>query len=399
MSAGEKNMTMSPVNMSNTMILKSGRHLTGGDNTYGMEEYDRVRIINGTTWGYDVEAFQDLGDISGTTSTNVEIVDWNDDRVLVQNGMITLSGGSTNVTASPPIDVIQNRTMMFFSYQTATGDFDDNLSNLGVMGGIDSSSPPNLFFERDGTTGGLEINWQTISIPDRMGIVQWINHTMLTGTGNNTATIPRIVQWINHTMLTGTGNNTATIPRQLWNASEAFAVSSTNQHSGFGFGKSDSITDSKIDHAHVQVKIEDKNTVRFFRADTTGSLETGIQVVSLEDVFCDRCVNQTGSVLEPNATNSFTQEQLDLIHQLMEWFEPTSDGMTDVIGTIEPTTSSNLYQLLIDIQNNTVAVGDVNMRNASVFYQDRYLVQGNLTKFLEDLEDDVRGFFGAPLRP
>ncbi len=377
MSVGEKNMTMSPVNMSNTMILKDGRHLTGGDNTYGMEEYDRVRIIDSTTWGYDVEAFQDLGDISGTTSTNVEIVDWNDDRVLVQNGMVTLTGGSTSTTVSPPIDVLQNRTMMFFSYQTATGDFDDNLSNLGLLGTFTNDSPPDLIFERDGTTGGLEINWQTVSIPDRMGIVQHFIHNMTTGTGNNTHTIP--------------------IP--LFNASEAFAVSTTNQHSGFGFGKSDSITDSKIDHAHVQVTLEDKNTVRFFRADSTGSLDSGIQVVSLEDTFCERCLNQTGSTLEPNATNSFTQEELDLIHQLMEWFEPTSDGMIDVIGTIEPSTSTNLYQMLLQIQNNTVAVGDVNMKNASNFYQDRYLTQGNLTKFLEEIEDDVRGFFGAELRP
>jgi len=377
MSVGEKIMEMSPVNMSNTMILKSGRHLTGGDNTYGMEEYDRVRLISNTTWGYDVEAFQDTGSVSGTTSANVEIVDWNDDRVLVQRGMVTLTGGTTSVTVSPPTDVIQNRTMMFFTYQTATGDFDDNLNNVGLMGTVDSSSPPDLVFSRVGTTGGLEINWQTVSIPDRMGIVQHITHTLASGTGNNTATIPIT----------------------LFNASEAFAVSTTNQHSGFGFGKSDSVTDSKIDHAHVQVTLENKTHVRFERDDTTGSLVTGIQVVSLEDSFCDRCVNQTGSVLEPNATNSFTQQELEVIHQFLEWFEPTSDGMTDVINTIEPVTSSNLYQLLLDIQANTVATGDANMKNASVFYQDRYLVQGNLTKFIEELEDDVRGFFGAELRP
>ncbi len=390
MSVGEKIMKMSPVNITNTMILKDGRHLTGGDNTYGMEEYDRVRLLTNTTWGYDVEAFQDIGAVSGTTTTFVEIVDWNDDRVGVQQGQVTLSGGSTTVTVSPPIDIIQNRTMLFFSYQTATGDFDDHLSNLGLLGTITTDSPPDLIFQRDGTTGGLEINWQTVSIPNRMGIVQHFIHNMTSGTGNNTHLIPNA----------------------LFNASEAFAVSTTNQHSGFGFGKSDSTVVSKIDHAHVQVSLENTTHVRFERADTTGSLDSGIQVVSLEDTMCERCVVEEGDKLETNSTTgdpipaccndgpsanpdaSFTIEQISVLHQLIEWYEPTNAPLELMIDDIE-NGGKSLFQIILRMTNGTYG-SDQNLTDGGIFYQDRYLVRANLTDFINNIIPDVRTEFGAP---
>ena len=164
-------MYMSPVNASGSNIFYNSWTSSFGDLTLGQEEFATVRIINGSTWGYEVETPSD----DQESIAVVNIVDWNQNDISVQRGQDTITG--TTLTVSPPTDVIRNQTILLSTFRTSNAEFEDEPDDAGLFAHLDNSSPPNIIFEReDGTDAGLIINWELISFPDTSISIQHVIH-------------------------------------------------------------------------------------------------------------------------------------------------------------------------------------------------------------------------------
>jgi len=387
----ELKMHMSPVNTTNSFILKMGMTATmvGTDTTMGFEEIRRVRILNGSSWGWNFEN----PDNSDSHVGEVSIIDWNSNTVAVQRGQASLSG--TTVSVSPVTDVIRNQTLLFVTHRTSNGEPSDEIDDAGLLSTLDNSIPPNIVFERtDGTDAPLEINWELISFPLRTLFVQH-------GIHNQTA---------------GTSNSTSTIERPVSNLTTAFAIGTTNGYGigGYSGGKGSLATVDVDTFGEIvgQITLEDSSTVRFERGLSVGSWDVGFQVIEFQGTFSEVAMETVGGDIETNATTgipipaccndgpapdseaSYTEIEIAVLHQLLEWFEPTNAALEAMIDDIE-NNGKALFEIILRMNNGTYGV-DANLTESAVFYQDKYLTVANLTDFINQIEPDVRTEFGAP---
>ncbi len=367
--ADEKILHMSPVNSSGANIFYNGWTSTFADSTLGQEEFARLRIINGSTWGYSVE----LPSNDQESVAIANIVDWGSDKILVQRGQDTITG--TQLIISPPTDIIRNQTILFSTFRTTSAEFEDQPDDAGLLGHLDNSSPPNIIFERvDGTDSGLMIDWEIISFPLRDVFVQH-------GIHNQTA---------------GTSNSTSIITRPVANVTTAFAVGTVGTPMGYSNGKGSFTTNDSFGEISGKMTLDDTTTVRFERGLSVGSWDVGFQVIEFQDNFCEVCLETTATGFE---TTPPIEPDVTVYHQLLEWFEPENASLEGVIADLE-VNGLKLFQILLKIHNGTYGV-DGNLTSGSEFYHNQYLNETytNVTDFNTNIEDQIRINFGAEPRP
>ena len=158
--------------------------------------------------------------------------------------------------------------------------------------------------------------------------------------------------------------------------------------------------------------LDDTTTARFERGLSVGSWDVGFQVVEFQGAFSTVAMETAGEILETNSTTndpipacckdgeisdpeaSFTEEHIQVIHQLIEWFEPSNSSLEGMINDIENNAKA-LFDIIIRMNNGTYGI-DANLTESAVFYQDQYLTRANLTEFINNITTDVRTNFGAP---
>ncbi len=393
--AREKIMHNSPINTTNSHIQLNGISKTGDTASveFGKGEFKRVRILNGTTWGFDEEKSTSKGNLVAV----VNIIDWNQNNISVQRGQATLSG--TTLSVSPPTDVIRNQTMLLVTHTTSNNEKFDEPAGAGLLAHLDSSSPPDIVLQRvNGTDLPLKVNWELISFPLRTAFIQHGIHNQSAGTSNETSTISRPVD----------------------NVTTAFAIgTSGSPYGGYASGKGSLNTIDPMDllngafFAEIMGKItlENTTTVRFERGASVGSWELGFQVIEFQGSFSIVAMETVGGEIETNSTTgnpipaccndgvisdpeaSFTEEQVQVIHQLIEWFEPENSPLEGMIDDIENNAKA-LFEIILRMNNGTYGL-DANLTESAIFYQDQYLTRANLTEFINNITTDVRTNFGA----
>ncbi len=360
----EKILHMSPVNASGSNIMYNGWTSTFADSTLGQEEFNALRIINGSTWGFRVETVSDAQESVAVAN----IIDWGSDKISVQRGQDTLTG--TSLSVSPPTDVIRNQTVLLSTFRTSNSEFNDQPDDAGLFAHLDDSSPPNIIFEReDGTDAGLVINWELISFPLKTGFVQH-------GIHNQTA---------------GTSNSTSTLLRPVANVTTAFAVGTVGSPMGYANGKGSFSTDDSFGEISGVMTLDDTTTIRFERGLSSGSWDVGFQVIEFQDNFCEVCLETTSITLEPSPPVDVT-----VLHQLLEWFEPENSPLELVINDLE-ITGLKLFEVLLKMHNATYGV-DANLTSSAEFYEEQYLNETytKIEDFTGNITTAVRTNFGAP---
>jgi hypothetical protein len=362
-------MHMNPVNETGSNIFYNSWTSSFADMTLGAEEFNTVRIINGSTWGYDVEIPSD----NQESVAIVNIVDWNSNLISVQRGQDTLSG--TTLSVSPISDVQRNQTLLLATFRTTNAELSDEPDDAGLFAHLDNSVPPNIVFEReDGTDAGLLINWELISFPDTLIN---IHH----GIHNQTATV---------------SNSTSTIPT-VGNLTNAFAIGTVGTPMGYASGKGSHNTTDAFGEISAKMTLDDASTVRFERGLSAGSFDVGFQIVEFflapVDTFCESCLNVTGTTFEPTPPSEL---DLRIFHQLIEWFEPSNPPLEGAIIDLE-SPPEKIYEILLRMHNGTYGV-DGNMTASAEFFEDEYLnpTHTKLADFIGNITNAVRTHFGAP---
>ena len=284
--AEELIMHMSPVNQSGTHIQYNAWTSTGGDDTIGQEEFARVRIINDTTWGYEVE----LPSNDEESVAVVNIIDWNQNDIFVQSGQASLTG--TTLSVSPTTDVIRNQTILLVSHMTSNSEFEDEPDDSALFAHLDGSSPPDMVFERvDSADPALLINWQLITFPSDFANIQHLIHNQTAGTGNDTASITSV----------GIFNN-------------SIAIGTSMSPMGFSNGKATKSDTDSFGEAHGKITLENATTVRFERGLSTGSWELGYQVMEfLTGQVFDQDVSDVVTAVDLSQNKNVTKLATDTI--------------------------------------------------------------------------------------
>jgi hypothetical protein len=318
-------MHMSPVNASGSHIQYNAWTSTNGDSTIGQEEFARVRILNDTTWGYQVE----LPSETQESVAVVNIIDWNQNNISVQRGQASLSG--TTLSVSPPTDVIRNQTMLLVTHMTSNSEFEDEPDDSALFAHLDGSSPPDMVFERiDSADPALLINWQLISFPSDFANIQHLTHLQAIGTDNDTATI------------TSVGN-----------FSKSIAIGTSMSPMGFSNGKSSKTLTDSFGEAHGKVTLENATTVRFERGLSTGSWELGYQVIEFEPsvgAIFDQDILDVVTAIDLSQNKNITKLATDTVTSL----DTVSTGVIFVVnlndtGTATDVTAINVTKLNLDL--------------------------------------------------
>src|SRR3990172_9173655 len=169
-SEGEKSVTISAVNTTNTMVVSKGHDHDADETTIGSEELDRIRLLTSTTWG------QLIFDTPNSSPQNnlVDIIDWNQDDIFVQRGILTMSSGSATATVVPATDVIKSRTVLLVTYTCGTGcGTTEAPDDILLRATLDASSPPDIDFARVGTEDDIQIAWELIEFPEDFALITY----------------------------------------------------------------------------------------------------------------------------------------------------------------------------------------------------------------------------------
>jgi len=311
-------------------------------------------------------------------------------KIIFQFNVSTITG--TSLTVSPSTDVIRNQTLLFATIRSTTNEFDNEPDDLAVLAHLDNSSPPDIIFEKVSSTETVDISWELISFPLRSLFVQHGIHNMTAGQSNTTSSLIRPVQ----------------------NVTEAFVIGTVNIQNGYSGGKGSLSGDGMDNFGEVTAKmtLDDTTTARFERGQSVGSFDVGFQVVEFQGIFSVVAMETVGGDIETNSTTSesipaccndgvindpeasYTEQQVEVLHQLIEWFEPENSSLEAMINDIENNAKA-LFEIILRMNNGTYGV-DANLTESAVFYQDQYLTRANLTEFINSITTDVRTNFGAP---
>jgi len=99
-------------------------------------------------------------------------------------------------------------------------------------------------------------------------------------------------------------------------------------------------------------------------------------------------LNGNGTILEPNASNSFTKLQKEFFASNVEFYNITRASRT-AINTDIFTNEFNAYQVIDKMINGTYD-STQQMANLGAYYGNKYLEKLDLTTFLIEIEDEVR---------
>lgn len=272
-SEGEKSVTISAVNLTNSFVISKGHDHDADETTIGSEELDRIRLLTSTTWGWLVFDTPN----SGNQNNLVDVVDWNQDDIFVQRGTVTMSSGSATATVSPPTDITKSRTVLLVTYACGTGCATTEASDdIMMRATLDASSPPDIDFTRVGTEDDMQISWELIEFPANFVEVHYDSVTM--GDGS----------------LFGTD----TISDPVIDLDKSVAISSVGTPFGWGGGSASSTVDGAIDRGMVDIELTDNNIVNVERGDSTGTNIIEYMVIEfLEPVFSQN----------PQGTNTLDQ--------------------------------------------------------------------------------------------
>jgi hypothetical protein len=243
--------TISAVNLAESMLIHSGHNHNAGETTIGSEELERVRLLNSTTWEWEVA----LAPNTGPQINRAQIVDWNDSSISVQRGQATLGAGSGSTTVTPPTAIDRTRTMLFVSFLSDNGttqapeDYSLN-ATINVSGDIAISR------DTGAGQGAVSFNWELVEFPSTFATVQHVTHTMSGGTASNTDSITAV----------GDVNN-------------AIAISCVSTPFGFGWGETSEATGGDWGEATATINLTADDTVTFTRDTSASSYTVGYQVV------------------------------------------------------------------------------------------------------------------------
>lgn len=352
-----KILHMSPVNLTDTMLISNGLGISGTDPTIGQEEFASVRLLTSTTWEYLVELFQNEVEHNEIVS----IADWNQNDIFVQRGQATLTG--TGVTVIPPVAIDRSRTLVFATHIGSGADYDQEPDDGGVLVTLDGSN--HIVMERtDGTANDQIVNWQLIEFPTNFATVQ---HGIINQTG-------------------GTGNSTSSITA-VGNLTRSFAVGTEGTLFGYGMGKGSSTDPNEMGQVSARIRLQDASTVRAFRADSTGSFDAGFQAIEFLEsgATYDQSVTDTTTTSD-NVNFDINKTAIDFseIVDLATDNEINFTG-TDVVQTIDLVGLSGVFVVNLNDDGTT---SDVIHFNVTKLFNDVVpvidLTHIDITKLLTD---------------
>ena len=263
-SEGEKSNTIpTSINTTNSFIINKGHNHNADETTIGSEEYERIRIIDSTNWGWFVFDTPNSGD----QENRVDVTDWNQDDIFVQRGLATFTTAGSSLTITPPTAVVRDRTILLVSNSCGdiNCDLTEGVNDMLWSATLNTDSPPKIVLTKQGTSGeDINFAWELVEFP-----ADFIN-----------------VQYDSVTMSGGTLTTTDTIATPVIDFDKSIAISTVSTPFGWGGGSTSSGIGGAIDRGMVDIHLDDNNIVQVERGDSTGTNIIEYMVIEfLEPVF------------------------------------------------------------------------------------------------------------------
>ena len=351
-----KTQWISPVNTTSSFIVGQGSIMKDGDPTFGFEEFARITLDNETAWRYETEIEQNQGI---ETTYRSMITDFNDDDVLVQRGIGTLTTLTDTIT--PPIAIEHDETLLFVSFKTVNGVFGEFPDRSSLMATINRTSN-DIFLQRNSSAVvDLDYAWQTISfLADQVRIQHGI-HKQFDGESNMTEFIPPF------------GSS-------VINASKAFAIGTVGEYYTQSMGSCSSTVANNFDCAFGHMQLENGSSLRLIRGSDTGEWIMGFQVseflfgsdstTNIEEVTDDVNVTDTVSTslgifqtLDSTNNNVNVTDTISLILG----FNQTLDTANNNVNVTDTVSTSLVATQTLDSTNNNVNVTDTVSTSVGIF--------------------------------
>jgi hypothetical protein len=236
-----------------TMLLNQGHSHNAAETTIGSEEFDRVRLVSGTSWEVEIGAAPN----TGPQNNRAELVQWDPGFVAnVQRGIATLGTTATTLTVTPPVAVDRTRTLLLVSFREGTGSAtSEPPSQTGLFATLNASNQ--IVFARQATGPALELGWELVQFQPGAASVQHVDMAVAAGATTTTATI-------------------GSVP-----TAQTVAMGTVATPFGYSGAQAASTTNGTINTAQFTVSLDNATTVRVTRGTGTGAARIGVQLWNL----------------------------------------------------------------------------------------------------------------------
>jgi cellulose 1,4-beta-cellobiosidase len=236
-----------------TMLLSQGHSHNAAETTIGSEEFDRVRLVTGTSWEVEIGTAPN----TGPQTNRVELVQWDTGMVAnVQRGLTPLATTATTLTVTPPVAVDRTRTLLFVSFREGTGSaLSEPPSQTGLFATLTASNQ--IALARQATGPALEIAWELVQFQPGVVSVQHLDIPVAAGATTTTATI-------------------TSVP-----TAQTVALGTVATPFGYSGAQAASTTNGTINTALFTVSLDNATTARVTRGTGTGTARIGVQVWNL----------------------------------------------------------------------------------------------------------------------
>jgi len=189
---GERSISIgTAITPAESMLIHSGHHHDSGELDIGDEELERVRIIDGTNWGWQVDDTPS----TGPQVNHVQIVDWNDSDVFAQRGQATMTGAQYIVSSSAARStsgasdytvIDRTRTWLFVSFMQG-----NDLSRPAHSGSISATLDSNgdIVIDRYSAVDNIDLNWELVEFPASFLSVEHGTISQADATASSTGTV------------------------------------------------------------------------------------------------------------------------------------------------------------------------------------------------------------------
>jgi len=318
------------VNASTAFLVQAGNFHQDVDTTVGVEEFSRIRIINGTFYGVLIGDTPNTGPMQFHNS----IVDLNTTGVNVQRGLGTIDSGET-IDTIVPTAYNKTNTILFVSYST-NGMFAQDPEDVAVKATINGAD--NIIIERTtASVDTVDYSFELIEFEDGFLIAQHFNGTQADGTTDSFATIPTAVG----------------------NFSRSWAIGTVSSPFGLGNGLSDSTVNGGFDRTTATITLQNATHVELVRGTGISSYEVGLQVIE----FLEPLVGLTQVINDnSNVTDTTVLNLTKVLNDNSNVTDTTVLNLTKVLNdnsnvTDSVTTLLNL-SLTLDSANNNANITD-----------------------------------------
>jgi hypothetical protein len=235
-----------------TMLLHQGHSHNAAETTIGSEEFDRVRLVSGTSWEVEIGAAPN----TGPQNNRAELVQWDPGFVAnVQRGLATLGTTATTLTVTPPTAVDRTRTLLLVSFREGTGSaLSEPPSQTGLFATLNASNQ--IVFGRQATGPALEIAWELVQFQPGTVSVQHVELNLAAGATTTTAAIGAVTP------------------------AQTVAMGTVSTPFGYSGAQASSTTNGTINTAQFTVSLDNATTARVTRGTGTGTARIGIQLWS-----------------------------------------------------------------------------------------------------------------------